>query len=297
MDKNQYSIGVVTYHARFETYFKPLVRQLVRIFPDKEIICVINGHPDRTLQITYLSKVVSFLKSFQNVRYLTYDTNQSLSKCWNQVIILSPTEKVLMLNDDTEVSDLFRNELETPIQNNEVFTLNRSWSHFVISKTIIKKVGWFEERFPSIGQEDGDYAYRMAMKNIELKNINCVGIRNFIAKQDNPGWVAISVNSSSNRYADVNREFFNTKGITPLNSPDVTSFTNSCKFNEAEAPFTPIPGMETPVFYDFSVLDNSEESIDASTYQTPLLKIKIQKVYFTVGRAIFKFFRQLKSYL
>ncbi len=294
MDEKQYSIGVVTYHARFETYFKPLIKRLAQIFPDKEIICVLNGHPDKTLQIKYLRNAVLFLRSFKNVRYLTYDSNQSLSKCWNQVVILSPTQKVLILNDDTEVSELFRTELEAHIQNNELFTLNRSWSHFVISKKIIKKIGWFEERLPGIGQEDGDYTYRMAMQNIEMKNVDCAGLRNFVAAQENPGWIEISPLVQGTRYANINREFFDTKWITPLNSPAVSNFTHSCVFNGTHDTFTPIPGMETPMFYEFSVLDTHEDACNTSSYVTPLLRTKIQKIYYTVGRAGARFLRKIK---
>ncbi|OGG66097.1 hypothetical protein A3I99_02035 [Candidatus Kaiserbacteria bacterium RIFCSPLOWO2_02_FULL_45_11b] len=294
MNETQYSIGVVTYHARFESYFKPLIRQLVRIFPDKEIICVINGHPDRTLQINYLKKVVAFLRSFPNVRHLTYDTNQSLSKCWNQVIILSPTERILLLNDDTQVSELFRTELDAIIGNSEVFTINRSWSHFVISKTTIKKVGWFDERFPGIGQEDGDFAYRMAMQNVDLKNIDFTGIRNFVAEQENPSWSEVSPVVSGTRYSDINREFFNKKWLTPLNSPNISTFSHYCVFNGAPAPFTPIPEMETPIFYEFSVLDNTEDENFRQSFTVRSLQIHLQRVYFTLGRAVARFLRKIK---
>src|SRR3989344_270516 len=249
MNETQYSIGVVTYHARFESYFKPLIRQLVRIFPDKEIICVINGHPDRTLQINYLKKVVAFLRSFPNVRHLTYDTNQSLSKCWN---------------------------------------------HFVISKTTIKKVGWFDERFPGIGQEDGDFAYRMAMQNVDLKNIDFTGIRNFVAEQENPSWSEVSPVVSGTRYSDINREFFNKKWLTPLNSPNISTFSHYCVFNGAPAPFTPIPEMETPVFYEFSVLDNTEDENFRQSFTVRSLQIHLQRVYFTLGRAVARFLRKIK---
>ena len=65
--KNNYSIGVVTYVGRYDKYFIPLIKQLVNIFPDKEITCIINGHPDTSLQIEYLKNVTAFLNQFPNV--------------------------------------------------------------------------------------------------------------------------------------------------------------------------------------------------------------------------------------
>ncbi len=295
MEKPQYSIGVVTYHARFDTYFKPLIKQLTLVFPDKEIVCIINGHPDRTLQINYLKKITAFLKSFPNVRYLTYDANQSLSKCWNQLIILSNTPQILILNDDTNVSELFRHELEQQIQNLDTFTLNNSWSHFVISKATVKKVGWFDERFLGVGQEDGDYAYRMAILQAEVGNFKCTGIRNFVAEQKNPSWSSISTTTGGTRYADVNREFFNQKWQTPLNSPDITEFSYTCIFNNTSYSFNLMPGMATPVFYDFSVLDQNIELAKSANYTVSPIKITTQKIYFSIGRFFARLLRKIKK--
>ncbi len=294
MSTPKYSIGVVTYHARFETYFKPLIEKMVRIFPDKDIICIINGHPDRTLQIAYLKKVVSFLQRFPNVRYLTYDTNQSLSKCWNQLIILSNTPQTLILNDDTSVSDLFRSELEEHIKRNDTFTLNKSWSHFVISKDTVKKVGWFDERFLGVGQEDGDYAYRMTMKHINTINVESVGLRNFVGEQKNPGWSNISKTTKDTRYADVNKDFFNKKWTVPWNSPENTHFEHVCQFNGLTSPFTLVKGMETPLFYEFSVLDIEADSSKTLAYTPSILKIQLQKIYYNFGRIAARHLRKFK---
>lgn len=295
MDKTQYSIGVVTYHARFDTYFKPLIKRLSQIFPDKEIVCIINGHPDRTLQINYLKKITSFLKSFPNVRYLTYDNNQSLAKCWNQLVILSNTQKILVLNDDTDVSELFRYELEQNIGEIKTSTINNSWSHFIISKSTIKEVGWFDERFLGVGQEDGDYAYRMAMLQAEVGNLKCSGIRNFVAEQKNPSWSKISTTTNNTRYADVNKDFFNQKWQTPSNSPSITEFLHTCTFNNVTFAFNLVPGMETPVFYDFSVLDQNTELEKSANFITSPIKIRIQKIYFSSGRFIARLLRKIKK--
>src|SRR3954468_3312841 len=139
------SIGIVTYHARFESYFVPLIKDLTRIFPESEILVVLNGHPDRTLQMNYLKKATAFLSKYPNIRYLSYEQHQSLCKGFNQIMILSSAEKVLMLNDDTHVTELFRQEFEEKVFDKPFAVINKSWSHHLISKEIIKKVGWYEE--------------------------------------------------------------------------------------------------------------------------------------------------------
>jgi hypothetical protein len=39
-----YSIGITTYMDRYETLFKPFLLQLIKIFPDTEIVVTANGH-------------------------------------------------------------------------------------------------------------------------------------------------------------------------------------------------------------------------------------------------------------
>lgn len=127
MKSSKYSIGVVTYHARFEEYLKPLINNLARIFPDREILCVLNGHPDQTLQIKYLNEATDFLSQFPNVRYLAQATFQPLTKSWNQLISLSRTEKIAILSDDVYVGDVFREELERVIiKHPTLFLLNKT---------------------------------------------------------------------------------------------------------------------------------------------------------------------------
>lgn len=126
-----YSIGIVTYVGRFEKYFIPLIKSLTEIFPDKEIICIINGHHNISLQLKYLKKATSFLKQYHNIRYLTNQQHQSLAKCWNWLMILSSNERVLILNDDLSLSPLFRKDFEDNLKKNpDFFIMNNSWSHF-----------------------------------------------------------------------------------------------------------------------------------------------------------------------
>ena len=132
--KNNYSIGVVTYIARYEKYFIPLIKQLISVFPDKEIICVINGHPDNSLQIEYLKNVTAFLKQFPNIKYITHETHQPIAKCWNWLALMSFSAAILILNDDIKVNLLFREDFEKIFtENQDFFIINNSWSHFLIS--------------------------------------------------------------------------------------------------------------------------------------------------------------------
>lgn len=287
-----YIIGVVTYHARFEQYFKPLIKKLERIFPETEIVAVLNGHPDQTLQLKYLKEATGFLRRFKNVKYIAHTDHQSLSRCWNQVVILANTENILILNDDTNVSELFRFEFEPHVGKNLVTTINQSWSHFLIQKNAIRKVGWFDERFLGVGHEDGDYAYRMTMANVKLANLECNGVRNFVAKNTNPGWQAISKTSSGNKYAEINREFFYKKWRTPVNSEAGQHFDYISDFGGGQFPFSANPGMETPSFYDLTVLESENSQRTGKLAHHSHVKMMLEKLYFTTGRRLARFLRR-----
>ncbi|MEI6490423.1 MAG: glycosyltransferase [bacterium] len=235
-----YSIGIVTYHARFEKYFKPLVKKLVTVFPDKEIICIANGHPDKELQFAYLQKFIEFVKSFKNVKYFTHEDNQGLTKCWNQLIINCDTKGCLILNDDIQVTELFRDEFEQKIiaKNLKFSAINGSWSHFFITKDIIKEIGWFDENFTGIGQEDADYMFRMTIKNVPITDTACLGIKNYVAPAENPTWKNVSAVTDS-KYSSANKEYIKSKYYTAEFNPEITSFDYTLRWRGGLAGFGP----------------------------------------------------------
>ncbi len=293
MAKSTYSIGIVTYHARFESYFMPLVQNLSRIFPDKEILCVINGHSDKTLQIKYLDKATRFMRKFPNVRYLTYDIGQSLSKCWNQLIILSHSEKTVILGDDVYISDLFREQLEKGIDGYEFFTINRSFAHFVISKNTIRKVGWFDERLPRIGWEDTDYQFRMIMAGVSMENLKVLGSLNLTTDTEGSDWVN-DPSRPKTKYTLANEAFFKTKWITKYYNPEVKEF--KFKGTDDYHTFSPATEEKTPIFYDFSVLDTDFENKQFSG-QKMGLKYYFIKAAFAASDKIITFLRKTKRFL
>lgn len=241
----EYSIGVVTYVARFEKFFMPLIKQLVEVFPDKEIVCIINGHYDAPLQIDYLKRITVFLNQFSNVHYITYEKHQPLAKCFNWLALMTFAPRILILNDDVSLNLLFRRDFEKNLKKNDsFFVINHSWCHFLISKNFVKEIGWFEERLLGTGQEDGDYQNRIWASGKQIAKVICHGIINYIAPQENAGWTDISAVSNGGKTSAVNDEFLDKKYSCDKDS-------GKCAVRQ---------GMETPIFYDFSCLDDKEGS-------------------------------------
>ncbi len=294
MKPSEYSIGVVTYHARFEPYFQPLIRNLARIFPDREILAVANGHPDQSLQIKYLDQVTGFMRQFPNVRYLAHANFQPLCKSWNQLITLSHTEKLVILGDDVFVGDLFREELENCIDKHDtLFLLNRTWCHFVTTKETVRRVGWFEERFPGIGWEDNDYMFRMKMAGVECPSEKALGIFNLSTDNDNnPGWENPS--DRKMKYTSANEDYFQTKWWTEKYDGPRSSYQYDS--NSPYGRFELKPGMDTPLFYDLSVLDNGKKEI-LQTYRSNKFLYYLHKIFFVTLDKVLTSLRKTKHFL
>ena len=142
-----FSIGIVTYVDRYDRFFKGLIKKLVTIFPDTEIVIAINGYHDQSIQKDYLEKINGYLSGFPRVKIVQFHEPQSLSRLWNLLILNSSNKKTLILNDDINIAPFFRSNIySSGILNEDIALINLSWSHFLISKATVKKIGWFDER-------------------------------------------------------------------------------------------------------------------------------------------------------
>ncbi|MBC8284222.1 MAG: hypothetical protein H8E32_10440 [Nitrospinae bacterium] len=92
----------------------------------------------------------------------------SLAKCWNQCIAFSNTEYTIILNDDVVFTDpsVLVKIHEKHLEGYGIVHATENWSGFSIRKSIIPKVGWFDERFTH-SWEDADYRLRMKRKNVD----------------------------------------------------------------------------------------------------------------------------------
>lgn len=240
-----FTFGIVTYADRFDSYFKPLITILMRSFPDIKAIVVLNGHYDSMKQNKYLDEALYFLSQYPSIKVIKYHEPEGLSKLWNQIIYTATTNKILMLNDDLKISPWFRTELiSSEILNEEIALINRSWSHFLISKNTIKKNGWFDERFPAIGNEDEDYETRLVLNKIELpvfkfrQILNVVDIPKEYSYGKKPDLVHV-------KYIKANQDLFHSKwDVSSHQKPGfvyVEILNAYLKLKE---------GMDTPNFYD-----------------------------------------------
>jgi len=167
------TIGVVTFLDRYNNCFVPLLSKLAVLFSDSQVIVIANGHVKHDAQKDYLNQISRFCEQFHNVSLIPFLEPHGLSFLWNLIIKNSQNDLILILNDDIKIKKKFKHFLHTSgILSQEIATINRSWSHFLISKSIISLVGWFDECLKEIGGEDDDYSARLAMKLIAIPDFS-----------------------------------------------------------------------------------------------------------------------------
>jgi hypothetical protein len=89
--------------------------------------------------------------------------NPSLSRVWNWSLALCRTRWVMVLNGDAVCepgwAEVFsRDEHMTPVK------LHSRFSHFLLDRSLIRKVGWFDERLTTLYWEDTDFVRRASLK-------------------------------------------------------------------------------------------------------------------------------------
>ena len=110
-----------------------------------------------------LKKIQSIEKDFPNVKFIYSEENVGLTKAWNQGIIQSQTDWVLLTCDDMLFDEDWFEVLTKIIQEKphlEQIHLN-AWNAIAIHKKTIVRMGWWDERYryyPSM--EDDDWYLR-----------------------------------------------------------------------------------------------------------------------------------------
>jgi glycosyltransferase involved in cell wall biosynthesis len=205
------SIGITTFEHRFDKYFVPLLSKIREYDNDTEIIVAVNGEHDRDFGENYRKRILEFLSSLRNVYPFFFPRFRGLSKLWNTIIIHATCDHILMLNDDIMITK--RNLIEKVQENiqrsgGKSFVLNKSWSHFVVSREEISELGYFDERLLGIGEEDGDLTWRYIQRyGRPISNYTVRGLVNY-ADETVHSYQPINIKChSGTKYSQFNRQF------------------------------------------------------------------------------------------
>lgn len=208
------TIAITTFSKRLG-YVEKLLPQ-IRQHTSAKIILIINGEKDGDFNEEYRLKILSLCLNHANVFPIFFIETRGLSKLWNTGIIASNCEHILMLNDDIEIhsNDIFevcKAHIESK-QFSGLTKINGSFSHFIVNKSFIDKIGYFDERLLGFGEEDGDISFRMLKHNYKVNDISIGGVHNIISPIRHE-----HIKSGIGKYSSFNREFIYTKKYSSNN--------------------------------------------------------------------------------
>jgi hypothetical protein len=121
----------------------------------------INAQYGKEFDREYRKKMLTFLSEYDNIYPMFTPHFKGLSKMWNNIVVNSSNNNIIICNDDISIKSGFIKEIEKVISdNNTSFRINGSFSHFVVSREEVFRVGFFDERLIGLGEEDGDWCFR-----------------------------------------------------------------------------------------------------------------------------------------
>ncbi len=210
----QISIGIATFEKRFEDYFVPLLEKIRSFESIAEIVVDINGEHKNAFGEEYHKRILAFFATQDRTFPIFFPVFRGLSKLWNTILIHATGDFVLMLNDDTLITDgKFMRKIESILKKNggRSFLINRSWSHFVARKEEIANLGYFDERLLGIGEEDGDMTWRYIRKyGSPMASHTIRGFKNYAEETMAQQPENITCHSNS-KYSLFNRRFVHEK--------------------------------------------------------------------------------------
>lgn len=201
-----YTITIQTYEKRYDNYFLPLITSICKQRPNVDKVVFVNAQYKTGMNENYRMKIMELMSRLPKIFPIFTTCFRGCSYMWNNSIITSNTQVCLNLNDDISIGEGFFDEYEEKLSSveGETFKINHSFSHFSINKTDLNDVGYFDERFLGIGQEDGDWQWRFEVKrNRTIKNIFMSNIINHIEKET----ACENMQKFGGKYSLYNREF------------------------------------------------------------------------------------------
>ncbi len=214
------TIGITTFEDRFDRYFVPLLDR-IRESADNEVVVAVNGEHERAFGEEYRRRVLECAARHENVFPVVFPRFRGLSKLWNSVIVHATGDHVLMLNDDIMVERGFMDDVCATLRRNggRTFLINRSWSHFVVSRDEIDALGYFDERLLGIGEEDGDMTWRHIERfGSPIPSVKMKGFVNY-AEETVRTYKPVNIQThSGTKYSLFNRRFMFTEKYAA--SPD-----------------------------------------------------------------------------
>ena len=166
-DAKDLSVLIVTFKERF-SYVKDLIHKLRSTSGDNfDILLAVNGNNEELVEEEYRKDILELCKKTTRCYPIICPEFRSLPKLWNTLVLFSRTEYNFIICDDVEYSNpQTLNVIKDYIANTneQFFTINGEFSFFVITKNMLHKLNYFDERMCGYGEEDGDITHSFILK-------------------------------------------------------------------------------------------------------------------------------------
>ena len=179
---NDITIGIVTFRQRAHL-IKDLIKQIRTHVPEEvNVVLAVNGNNEEDMPESYRQEMLELCSQYKNIYPIICPEFKSLCKLWNTLVIFSKTEYNFIICDDVvydnpDTLSVIFNYVDR--SKAEFFTINNQYSHFVLTKSILHKLGYFDERLVGFGEEDGDIIHRyIEIFGNRMPDINIPGIYN-----------------------------------------------------------------------------------------------------------------------
>src|ERR1035437_8457771 len=158
------SIDITTFKKRYHM-LSNMVDYIRKCDSKIPINITINGEIEEEFDEVFRKNILGLCLKYENIYPIFFQEFRALSKAWNTLVIFSKTEYNLILNDDLVFNQSYNlvDIIKKAISENksiECFNINNSWSHYVITKSFLDKMNYFDERLLLHGEEDGDFVWR-----------------------------------------------------------------------------------------------------------------------------------------
>lgn len=217
--KENITIGITTFEARFDQYFVPLLKR-IRENTENEIVVAVNGENGRQFDEEYRRNLLRCMADYDNVYPIFFPRFRGLSKLWNSIAIHATHDHILMLNDDIMIeSKNFMKEVCDILNRNggRTFLINRSWSHYLVNREELDTLGYFDERLLGVGEEDGDMSWRYIRQYGDaIPSFKIRAFQNF-AEESVRSYKPVNIQThSGTKYSLFNKKFIHEEKYSPV---------------------------------------------------------------------------------
>lgn len=164
MIADNYCVGILTFSKR-KNYIKSLLEK-IRLQSDILVYLCINCDYNQPFDPKYRDFILKLCLKYTNVYPSFYLKFRGLSKAWNDMVINACYENMIIINDDSTIQPGFFDDITNQYEQiyaaepKRILKINNGWACFMVNKTYLTSVSFFNENYIGIGFEDAEFVRR-----------------------------------------------------------------------------------------------------------------------------------------